>query len=121
MYIFSFEKLEVWQLARHFVGAIYHETATFPDHERFGMTSQIRRAAISIISNIAEGNSRQTGKEKARFFEIAYSSINEVLSQIIIAHDLGYISEENYNSLRKSIEELSNKLNALYKAQMKRG
>ena len=67
MRVYSFEKLEVWQLARKLTANIYKISKIFPEDEKFGLTSQIRRAAISITSNIAEGSSRQTGKEQARF------------------------------------------------------
>lgn len=82
---FSFEKLEVWQLARKLTKEIYELTSSFPKSEHFNMVSQIRRAATSITCNIAEGSGRISGKDKARFTEIAYSSLIEVLSLLIVA------------------------------------
>lgn len=83
------------------------------------MTSQIRRAVISINNNIAEGVSRQTGKEQARFTEVAYGMM-EVLNSLILATDLAYISDEELANLRPVIEEISNKLNSLRETQLKR-
>jgi four helix bundle protein len=120
MYTFGFEKLDVWQLSRKFVGNLYRLTSTFPDTEKFGLTSQIRRAGVSIISNIAEGNTRKNPKDQSRFTEIAFSSLSEALTQLIISKDLGYIKEDQYIALRDQLEEISNKLNSLYKIQISR-
>jgi four helix bundle protein len=109
MRLFSFEKLEVWRLARELNKTIYGISKKFPDEEKFGLTSQIRRASVSISSNIAEGSARISGKEQARFTEIAYGSLLEVLSQLIIANDLEYISETQIDNQRAAFEELSNK------------
>jgi four helix bundle protein len=118
MYVYSFEKLDVWQLARVFTSDIYRITKDFPKDEMFGLTSQIRRACVSVCSNIAEGVSRKSYKDKARFTQISYGSAVEVLNQIIISKDLNYISEETYINLRNKIEEITNKLNALHKTQL---
>jgi four helix bundle protein len=120
MRIYYFEKLDVWQKVRVFTKSIYQLSQKFPDEEKFGMTSQIRRAVISINCNIAEGVSRQTGKEQARFTEIAYGSLMEVLNLLILANDLLFISDEELANLRLSIEEISNKLNSLRETQLKR-
>jgi len=82
------------------------------------MVSQLRRASISICSNIAEGNSRISPKERAHFFQMAYSSTMEVLNQLIIATDLDFLTEKELLELRNSIDEISNKLNALHKKQL---
>ena len=118
MKTYSFEKLEVWQKARKLAKAIYVVTKQFPEEEKFGLTSQIRRAAVSICSNIAEGSSRNSYKDKARFSEMAYGSLTEVLNQLILAFDLLYLNEEDYNMLRSELEEISNMLNALRKSQL---
>ena len=120
MRLYSFEKLEVWQLGRKLTVDIYRISRDFPEDEKFGLTSQIRRAAISITSNIAEGSSRQTGKEQARFTEIAFGSLLEVLNQLIIASDLEYIELEVVSRERVLIEELGNKLNKLHESQINR-
>lgn len=115
---FSFEKLEVWQLSRKLTKTIYEISSEFPEEEKFGLTSQIRRAVISVSSNIAEGTSRQSGIEQARYTEIAYGSLLEVLNQLILASDLEYISIERVNSQRPAIEELVNKLYKLRLSQL---
>ena len=118
MHPYSFEKLEVWQLSRKIVKMIYTLTDKFPDKEKYGLISQIRRAAISVASNLAEGTSRKTSKEQARFTQMSFSSLLEVLNQLIISTDLQYLSEEQLNEIRPEIEELSNKLNRLYNSQI---
>ncbi|HLR77367.1 MAG TPA: four helix bundle protein [Balneolaceae bacterium] len=81
----SFEKLDVWQMSREFTAAIYEITSKFPAFEKFGLTSQLRRASGSVSSNIAEGSSRATAKEQGRFYNLAYSSAVEILNQLIIS------------------------------------
>lgn len=120
MYTYSFEKLDVWQKARELTKNIYSLTSFFPSEEKYGLTNQIRRATISISSNLAEGSSRKTSKDQARFTQIAFSSLLEVLNQLILSQDLEYISEQQYAEIRLKIEELSNKLNAFYNSQINR-
>lgn len=120
MRTYYFEKLDVWQKGRIFTKSIYQISQKFPSEEKFGMTSQIRRAVISINNNIAEGVSRQTGKEQARFTEVAYGSLMEVLNLLILANDLTFISDEELANQRPLIEEISNKLNSLRETQLKR-
>jgi four helix bundle protein len=114
MYKFYFEKLEVWKNARVFVKDIYKVTEIFPATEQFGITNQIRRAALSVTANIAEGFSRQSNKEKSRFINIAYSSTWEIINFLVLSNDLNYLSENDYQKLRGDIEYISNQLNALY-------
>ncbi len=118
MYIFSFEKLEVWKEATSLCKKIYTLTENFPSSEKFGLISQLRRASVSISSNLAEGTSRTTNKDKAHYTTIAYSSTMEVLNQLILAKELEFLSEESYNKLRTSIYKITNMLNALRKAQL---
>ncbi|WP_347925072.1 four helix bundle protein [Pontimicrobium sp. SW4] len=118
MYTYSFEKLEVWIEAKELSKNIYFITKKFPDEEKFGLTSQLKRASISICSNIAEGSARKTNKDKAHFTVMAFSSAVEVLNQIIIAHDLKFINESEYKPLRQQIESITNKLNALRNYQI---
>lgn len=117
-YIFSFEKLNVWIDSKELVKIIYIITRKFPDEEKFGLTNQLRRAAISIASNLAEGTSRKTNKDKAHFTTMSYSSLMEVLNQIIISKELNFIDEDDYQMVRKSTEKISNKLNALRNSQL---
>jgi four helix bundle protein len=118
MHIYSFEKLEVWQLSRKLAVEIYSISKDFPKEEIYGLTSQLRRAAISVSSNIAEGTSRISNKDKANFSVIAFSSLMETLNQLILANDLGFLDDEKLNSFRILINEISNKLNALRKSQL---
>jgi four helix bundle protein len=120
MYQFSFEKLEVWQLARQFAAEIYHLTERFPKDERFGLVSQLRRASISIASNLAEGAGRTSSKDQANFYQLAYSSTLEVLNQLIISSDLNFIKEPYLSHCRSKTEELANKINALHKSAITR-
>ena len=116
-YNFAFEKLEVWQLAKSLAVKIYTITNSFPATERYGIVSQINRAAFSVPANIAEGSSRIGSKDKSRFYSIAYSSLMEPISHLIIAKELGFLSEERYYEIKDQIYEVSNKINALYKSE----
>jgi four helix bundle protein len=116
MHEYSFEKLRVWQRSREFVKQIYLLTRKFPDSERFGIVSQLQRASVSVSSNIAEGSSRKSGKDQGYLIQLAYSSLMECLSQLILAYDLGFISESELKEVRNQIEEISNLLNAYRKA-----
>ena len=117
-YTFSFEKLNVWIDSKELVKQIYLITKKFPSEEKFGLTNQLTRASISVASNLAEGTSRNTNKDKAHFSTMSFSSLMEVLNQIIIAKELNFIKESDYQTLRSEVEKISNKLNALRKAQL---
>jgi len=119
-YQYSFEKLDVWKISRVFNVKIYNLTNKFPSHEKFGLVAQIRRAAVSIISNIAEGSSRSSLKEQFRFTEIAYGSALEVYCQMLVSLDLKYITETEFNEIDLSLKEITNKLFALKNSQLKR-
>ncbi len=118
MYIFSFEKLEVWVESKEFSKAIYSVTEDFPENEKFGLISQLHRASISICSNIAEGSTRKTFKEKAHFSTIAFGSAVEVLNQLILSYELNFLPEKKYILLRKQLESITNKLNSLRNYQI---
>ena len=118
MYVYSFEKLEVWNEAKDFAKSIYVLTSKFPDSEKFGLVSQLRRASVSICSNIAEGSARSSYKDKAHFTTIAFGSTVEVLNQLILSFELNFISENDYLKLRLDIESVTNKLNGLRKFQI---
>ncbi len=113
---FSFEKLEVWQDAKGLTHQVYKATKDFPNEEKYGLVSQLRRAVISVTSNIAEGSSRMSPKDQAHFYHLAFSSLMEVLSQIIISFELGYISEDEL--FRIEISKIANKLNSLRKSSL---
>ncbi|MGC3976962.1 MAG: four helix bundle protein [Paludibacteraceae bacterium] len=102
--IYSFEKLEVYKDARIYVKYVYLLTTEFfPDRERFGLVSQIQRAAVSVVSNIVEGTSRASNKEKERFIEIAYGSLLETYCQLQIAADLEYIKQEDLDKIKLQV------------------
>lgn len=94
----TFKDLKVWQKGMELVKEIYNITGTFPKDEQYGLTSQMRRAAISIPSNIAEGFRRRYAKEHKQFLSIALGSAAELETQVLIAKDLGYIKDESYLS-----------------------
>ncbi len=119
-YHYSFEKLDVWIKARAFVKFIYELTKKYPDDEKFNLVSQLKRATISIVSNIAEGSSRSSMKDQMRFTEIAFGSTIEVYCQLILSADLEFISMEELEKGKLLLREISNKLNALQKSQQKR-
>jgi len=119
-YLFPFEKLEVWQLAKELVLAIYNVSKRFPANEQYGLISQINRAVISVASSPAEGSSRISQKDQARFSQLAYASLMELACQLSIAKDLGFINEEDYEKLRRGIVVPSRKINALRRSQKKR-
>lgn len=118
MYTYSFEKLEAWIEAKEFAKLLYKITIDFPDAEKFGLTSQLRRATVSISSNIAEGSARRSFKDKAHFTTIAFGSAVEVLNQLILSYEIGFISSEQYYDLRIKLESITNKLNALRNYQI---
>jgi four helix bundle protein len=119
-YKYAFEKLEVWTDARILVKRIYEITDKFPDKERFGLVSQMQRAAVSVVSNLAEGVSRNSAKEQNRFIEIAYGSLMEVYCQLFISVDLQYVNSDQFISLKIEIDKVATKLNALSKSCQKR-
>lgn len=102
----QFKQLGIWKKSRLLCSKIYNVTATFPSEEKFGITNQLRRASVSIPSNIAEGSSRNSNKDFARFLEIAIGSAYEVETQLLISSDLGFITEENTIELANLLEEI---------------
>ena len=118
MKTFSFEKLKVWQKSKELSKIIYQTTTSFPEEEKFGIISQMRRCSVSISSNIAEGTGRHGKKDKARFTEIAYGSSLELLNQVIISYELGFIQENHHKDIRINIEEITKMLDGLYKSQL---
>jgi four helix bundle protein len=119
-YQFSFEKLEVWQLARKLATLVYKATQSFPQEEKYSLVSQIRRSAVSVSANIAEGTTRQTAKDQAYFTTVSFSSLMELFNHMILASDLGYISNDELTVYRQQIQQLSVKLSNLKASQVKR-
>ena len=97
--MFNFEKLDAWQHAIEFADLVYLLTRGFPADERFGLTNQMRRAAVSVSSNIAEGSSRSSRADNARFVEIAAGSVFEVVSQAFIAKRQAFLADEKFTQL----------------------
>lgn len=116
MKIYSFEKLDVWKAAKKLSVYIYQLTNKLPVTERFGLISQMRRSAISICSNIAEGSSRISKKEQSYFYTIAFSSTMELLNQIIISNELNFITDEELTDGRIRIENIAKGLSYLKRA-----
>ena len=107
--------LDVWKKSIKLVKNVYTISAKFPKEEIYGLTSQIKRAVISIPSNIAEGASRQTNKEFIQFLYIAIGSASEVETQLIIANELNFIDGSDLNKLLKDINEIKKMINGLIK------
>jgi four helix bundle protein len=116
--MFVFERLETWQKAIEFADVVYRLTRAFPDDERFGLTSQMRRAAVSISSNIAEGSSRFSKADFARFLEIATGSVFEVVSQAFISRREGFLSEPDFKKIYAAAEEQGRMLSGLRNSQL---
>ncbi len=114
--MFNFEKLEGWQKAIEFADLVYATTRKFPSEERFGLTNQMRRAAISISSNIAEGSSRSSKTDFARFIEIATGSVFEVVSQALIGRRQNFVDDAQFKALYAAAEEQSRMLSGLRKS-----
>ena len=114
--MFNFEKLEVLQEAIDFADLVYKETRSFPLEERFGLTNQLRRAAVSISSIIAEGTSRSSKTDFARFTEIAAGSVFEAVSQAFIARRQSLFREDQSQSIYRDAEQLSRMLSGLRKS-----
>ncbi len=118
-YQFPFEKLEIWQLSIKLSIKIRKILKTFPIEEKYGLIDQMRRSVSSVPSNIAEGSVRKKANDKARFFEMAYSSLMELMSQSIESNMSGYIGDEILLDIRMDVLELSNKINSFYNSVVK--
>ncbi|MBR4912998.1 MAG: four helix bundle protein [Bacteroidales bacterium] len=119
MKTYSFENLEVWKKSRELVFYVYQIQSSFPPYEKYGLGDQLRRAVVSVSSNIAEGNARYSVKEQAHFIEIAIGSLMEVYCQIVLAYDLKYITEEQLNKCNERIEIVFKLLNGLRYQKLK--
>lgn len=113
--ITSFTDLIAWQKGHFLVVAIYELTNKFPKHELYSLGDQMRRCSISITSNIAEGFSRKTYKEKVQFYMIALGSLTELQNQLLVARDVKYISQEQFQNLANHTVEVSKLINGLIK------
>lgn len=111
----DFRQLKVWEKSHQLALAIYKATKSFPKEELYGLTSQIRRASMSIPTNIAEGCGRNTDADFARFLQIAMGSASETEYQLILAHDLEFLSKESYEKLHSDVEEVKRMLASFLK------
>ncbi|MBL7897215.1 MAG: four helix bundle protein [Crocinitomicaceae bacterium] len=118
--VYSFESLSVWNKSRALVKLVYKVTAEFPADERFGLISQMRRASVSVSSNIAEGSTRWGNRDQARFYEISFGSLIEILNQSILANDLEFIEKTELQKIRNMVDEIARMLNALHTSAKKK-
>ena len=116
----SFTDLNTWKEGHLLVLTIYKMTKLFPSNENFGLTNQIQRAAVSITSNIAEGFSRHSSKEKVQFYYTSLGSLTEVQNQLLISRDLGYIDPSLFNEIATKTVIVSKLLNGLIKSIKKK-
>ena len=111
--VYSFENLKVWQEAKKLVVDVYHLLDNFPRFEKYALCDQIRRAIVSVPSNIAEGSGRRSLKEQIHFLEISYGSLMETYNQLLIAIELTYITEESVEAIKPSIDAVAKMINGL--------
>ena len=111
----DFRQLKVWEKSHQLALAIYNATKEFPKEELYGLTSQIRRASMSIPTNIAEGCGRNTDAEFARFLQIAMGSASETEYQLLLSNDLGFLNKEQYDKLNIDVTEIKRMLASLLK------
>ncbi len=109
----TFRELEAYKEGKMLVKEVYRLLKKFPKEEQYAMCDQLRRAVISITSNIAEGSGRASSKEKVHFLEISYGSLMEVLSQMDVACDLDYITKEEFNNIEVMVENVGRPLSGL--------
>lgn len=117
---FYYRKLDVYNLAKDFVIRIYQLLRKYPEYEKYALCDQLRRAVISIPSNIAEGAGRISIKERLHFYDIAYGSLTESLCQLEISKDLGYISEDEFSCMEQIASRISMTLIALKKSMQEK-
>ena len=117
---FTHEKLKSWQLAKIFAKRVYEVTASYPAVERYSLVDQLRRAAVSVMSNLAEGTGRTNARDQAHFSQLAYGSLMETDAQLQLSVDLNYLPEAVYRELRQAAQELSAAISGLRTAQIKK-
>ncbi len=118
MYQFNFEKLKVWHLAKDLVNLIYDIAWQYPEREKYNLESQIKRAAVSVMNNLAEGSARSSYRDQARFSEIAYASLMEVVNCAIISEERKFITKDEKKLIREKGALLGSKLINYRKSQL---
>jgi four helix bundle protein len=116
MVMFNFKKLEVWQNAIDFADLVYNRTKQFPADGRFGLTNQMRRAAVSLSSNLAEGSSRISQTDFARLIETATGSVFEIVSQAFVARQQGHLTDEHFHTFYSATDEIGRMLSGVRKS-----
>ena len=119
MEVFTYRKLLVYQRSKDFVKQVYCLLKLFPKEEHYALCDQLRRAVISVPSNIAEGMGRSSHKEQVHFIEIAYGSLNEVMCQLELSEELGYITIKDLQNLEVQYEEIARMLSGLRKSKIR--
>ncbi|MCB0398985.1 MAG: four helix bundle protein [Winogradskyella sp.] len=114
----KFKELQIWQRSRSFCSDVYKLTSEFPESEKFGLVNQLRRASVSIPSNIAEGSSRSSNKDFVRFLTMSIGSAYEIETQLLIAHDLNFISEQELKQVTNDLNEII-KMISKFKSSLK--
>jgi four helix bundle protein len=112
----SYRNLRVWKHAHRFALSVYRLTDAFPDRERYGLTAQLRRGVVSVVSNIVEGSGRAGDGDQVRFLRIARGSVCEVESQLLLSRDLGYMDRENWECLDNHCQVVSRMLTGLIRS-----
>ncbi|PRX54562.1 four helix bundle protein [Flagellimonas meridianipacifica] len=113
-----FKDLEIWKMSRIFCSDIYKTTYSFPETEKFGLANQLRRASVSVPSNIAEGCSRKSNKDFSRFLEIAIGSLYEIETQLLISNDLGFLQKNKLDILLLNLSSII-KMTSKFKSSLK--
>jgi four helix bundle protein len=109
----DYKQLLVWKQAHRLALDIYRDTQQFPQEERYGLVAQMRRAALSVVSNIAEGSGRQSDREQSRFLRIARGSVHEVQCQLLISRDLGFLTSDKWLALDGAVQDISKMIHGL--------
>src|SRR5215211_4008557 len=112
----DYRQLTVWKRAHRLALSVFRLTGAFPPSERYGLAAQLRRAATSIVSNIAEGSGRHTSRDEVRFFRIARASLSELECQLMLSHDVGFLKRELWSPLDDECHEIGRMLNGLIRS-----
>ena len=118
MYTYGFERLEAWREAKDFTLSVYNMCSGFPKSEEYGLSSQLKRAAVSICSNLAESTTYNSKKHQAHYSTLAFGSAVEALNHLIIASELGLMNKGRYHQMRSRLESITNKINSLRNYQL---